>query len=119
MSVPREETRASPAAWIASSWMAAAAEVGGERGPSAGGVSDAPLPYGRGGDAALAEVGGCPAAGELADVERFGVQQDGLDPGVGFGSEVGRGSVSAAVSTFGRVSPGRWCCLAGAGPGSG
>ena len=101
--------------------VAAAAEVARQRGPSARGVSDVPLPYRCGGDAALSEVGGYPAAGELADVELFGVQQDVLDPGVTFG---GRGGRNGGCGQRGRFGSGRcgqaggsW--LAGRGPGGG
>ena len=69
--------------------MAKAAEVIGERGPSAGGVSDVPLPHRRSGYAAVSQVGGYPAAGELGEVEPFGGQQDVLDPGLTFGGRGG------------------------------
>ena len=58
------------------------AEVAGQRGPSAGGVSDVPLAHRGVADAALGEVGGYPAPGELAVVERHGVVQDTSDPRV-------------------------------------
>ena len=59
------------------------AEVIGESGPSAGGVSDVPVAQRGVPDAALGEVGGYPAAGELAVVEPHGVVQDGGDPRAG------------------------------------
>ena len=59
--------------------VAEGTEVAGQRGPSAGGIADVP-PADRGAaDAALGEVGGYSAAGELAVVELHGVVQDAGD----------------------------------------
>src|SRR5207245_7908966 len=62
--------------------VAEGAEVAGERGPASGGVSDVPLTHRGVADAALGEVGGYPAPGELAVVELHGVVQDTSDPRV-------------------------------------
>ena len=62
------------------------AEVIGESGPSAGGVSDVPVAQRGVTDAALGEVGGYPATGELAVVELHGVVQDAGDPRIGLRS---------------------------------
>ena len=58
----------------------------GQRGPSAGGVSDVPVAHRGVTYAALGEVSGYPAAGELAIVEPHGVLQDAGDPRVGLRS---------------------------------
>jgi hypothetical protein len=60
--------------------VAEGAEVAGQRGPAAGGVSDVPLAHQGVADAALGEVGGYPATGELAVVELHGVVQYTSDP---------------------------------------
>ena len=86
MSVPREEMRASPAAWIASSswprarrWPVSAAHP-------PGAYPMLPVAHRGVTDAALGEVGGYPATGELAVVELHGVVQDASDPRVGLRS---------------------------------
>jgi hypothetical protein len=56
------------------------AEVAGERGPSAGGVSDLPVAQRGVTEAALGEVGGYPATDELTVVEPHGVVQDIRNP---------------------------------------
>jgi hypothetical protein len=62
------------------------AEVIGQSGPSAGGVSDVPVAQRGVTDAALREVGGYPATGDLAVVEPHGVVQDAGDTRIGFRS---------------------------------
>ena len=68
-----------------------AAKVVGQRRPPAGCVSNAPVLGCGVADTPGVQVGGCPAAGELAGVEGTSVRQDTADAFAGFGELSGCG----------------------------